>query len=188
MLIGETLHLPFGVYTLEAITPVLAGLGLTWGLIVWQVARVGEPWTVAREAGDASAAEPLDRWQTAKGMAVAGVLLLAFLFAPWPREVVALTGVGVLLMSRKFHSSKMLGLVDWELLVMFIGLFSVNHALQKHGLQAQAVAEAAALGVALGEPMPLFGASFVLSNIVSNVPAVMLLLPAATHTLAVTAG
>jgi Na+/H+ antiporter NhaD/arsenite permease-like protein len=41
---------------------------------------------------------------------------------------VALAVAGVLLMSRKLHSSKMLGLVDWELLVMFVGLFVVNHA------------------------------------------------------------
>jgi Na+/H+ antiporter NhaD/arsenite permease-like protein len=32
--------------------------------------------------------------------------------------------------------------------------------------------------------MPLFGATFVLSNIVSNVPAVMLLLPVAQHAFA----
>ena len=47
MLIGETLHLPFGGYALEAAAPVLAGLLLTWGLIVWQVARSGEAWTLA---------------------------------------------------------------------------------------------------------------------------------------------
>jgi Na+/H+ antiporter NhaD/arsenite permease-like protein len=181
MLIGETLHLPFGGYALEAAGPVLAGLLLTWALVVWQTR--GE-WLLAEGATDAAETEALDRWQTAKGLAVAAVLLLAFLFAPWPREVVALTGAGVLLMSRKFHSSKMLGLVDWELLVLFMGLFVVNHALQKTGLPAQAVAEFAALGVHLGEPMPLFGASFVLSNIVSNVPAVMLLLPVAQHALA----
>jgi Na+/H+ antiporter NhaD/arsenite permease-like protein len=75
----------------------------------------------------------------------------------------------------------MLGLVDWELLVLFIGLFVVNHALEKTGLPARAVAALAASGVRLDEPGPLFGASFLLSNIVSNVPAVMLLLPVAQH-------
>jgi Na+/H+ antiporter NhaD/arsenite permease-like protein len=181
MLIGESLHLPFGGYALEAAAPVFAGLLLTWALVVRQTR--GE-WALPEGATEAAEGEPLDRWQTAKGLAVAAVLLLAFLFAPWPREVVALTGAGVLLMSRKFHSSKMLGLVDWELLVMFMGLFVVNHALQKTGLPAQAVAEFAALGVHLAEPAPLFGATFVLSNIVSNVPAVMLLLPVAKHALA----
>jgi Na+/H+ antiporter NhaD/arsenite permease-like protein len=38
--------------------------------------------------------------------------------------------------------------------------------------------------VALQEPATLGTAAFVLSNVVSNVPAVMLLLPVATHALA----
>ena len=67
-------------------------------------------------------------------------IVACFLFTPWPREVVALTGAGVLLMSRRLHSRQMLGLVDWELLVLFIGLFVVNHALQKTGLPARLVA------------------------------------------------
>ena len=78
----------------------------------------------------------------------------------------------------------MLGLVDWELLVLFMGLFVVNDALQRTGVPARLVADAAALGLHLDHPAPLFGAAFVLSNIVSNVPAVMLLLPVAHHPLA----
>jgi hypothetical protein len=39
---------------------------------------------------------PFDRWQTTKGLTVAIVLLLAFLFTSWPREHVALTAAGVL--------------------------------------------------------------------------------------------
>ena len=142
------------------------------------------PRALSLRATEAAEGETLDRWQTTKGLAVAAALVRAFLFAPWPREVVALTGAGVLLMSRKFHSSKMFGLVDWELLVLFMGLFFVNHALQKTGLPAQAGADFAALGVRLGDPTPWFGATFVLSNIVSNVPAVTLLLPVAHHALA----
>jgi Na+/H+ antiporter NhaD/arsenite permease-like protein len=33
-----------------------------------------------------------------------------------------------------------MGLVDWQLLLLFIGLFVVNHALATTGLTAQAVA------------------------------------------------
>ena len=185
MLIGQTLHLSFAGYAAEAAAPVLIGLVVTWGLIVaqtrgrWQ--RSGE---AARADERRHVTEELDRWQTAKGLAVALLIVLSFLFTPWPREVVALTGAGVLLMSRKLHSSKMLGLVDWELLILFIGLFVVNHALQKTGLPARAVAEFAAAGLPLDHPAPLFGATFLLSNIVSNVPAVMLLLPVAQHALA----
>jgi Na+/H+ antiporter NhaD/arsenite permease-like protein len=181
MLIGQTLSLPFAGYAAQAAMPVLVGLALTWILIV---ASVRGRWV--REGGSAatessSAPIPLDRWQTAKGLAVALAVLLAFLFAPWPREVVALAGAGVLLMSRKLHSGRMLGLVDWELLVLFMGLFVVNDALQRTGLPAQIVTASEAMGLRLDHPAPLFGAAFLLSNIVSNVPAVMLLLPVAAQ-------
>lgn len=190
MLIGETLKLSFGGYFAQALVPVLLGLLVTWALIAWQMRG---RWT--RAEGDAAraaaperredAGAPLDRWQTAKGLSVAAVLLAVFLFLPaWPRDVAALTGAGLLLTSRKLHSSKMLGLVDWELLILFIGLFVVNHALQQTGIVAGIVADFAAAGVNLGQPVPLFSATLVLSNVVSNVPAVMLLLPVAAHALA----
>lgn len=125
-----------------------------------------------------------DAWQTTKGLLVAGALLGVFLLTSWPREAAALIGAGVLLTSRRLHSRQMLGLVDWELLVLFVGLFVVNHALQDSGLVAQGVAALAATGVPLEQPGILFGASVLLSNLVSNVPAVMLLLPVATDPLA----
>ena len=188
MLIGERLKLSFSGYLLEAAIPVVLGLFVVWGVIVLSSRRA---WALAAEeaATDALPAhlEPaprVDRWQTAKGLSVAAVVFILFLFAPVPREVVALTTAGVLMMSRRLHSRKMLGLVDWQLLVLFIGLFVVNHGLEKTGLIHQFVGRMAALGVDLHEPLPLFVASFALSNIVSNVPAVMLLLPVATHELA----
>jgi Na+/H+ antiporter NhaD/arsenite permease-like protein len=180
MLIGQTLGLSFAGYAADAAPPVLAGLLLTWLVIVLRVRGCwARPDDAPARPQAPSEAVAFDRWQAAKGLAVAVAVLLAFLFAPWPRDVVALTGAGVLLMSRRLHSSQMLGLVDWELLVLFMALFVVNDALQRTGLPAQAMAESAALGVQLDHPASMFGAAFVLSNIVSNVPAVMLLLPAA---------
>lgn len=192
MLIGQTLQLSFAGYFLDAAAPVLAGLFVTWGLLVGRVRARGAVVISAApdraptrapvpSTGPSPARPALDRWQTAKGLAVASTVVLCFVFTPWPREVVALTGAGVLLMSRKLHSRNMLGLVDWELLVLFMGLFVVNHALQQTGLPAQLMAHAVAAGVPLQHPAPLFGATFLLSNVVSNVPAVMLLLPSASH-------
>jgi len=71
----------------------------------------------------------------------------------------------------------MLGLVDWQLLILFMGLFVVNHAVQQTGLPTQVVEALASAGFNMRDPGPLFVTSFALSNIVSNVPAVMLLLP-----------
>ena len=103
--------------------------------------------------------------------------MAVFLLTPWPREVAALVGAGVLLLSRRLHSARVLGFVDWPLLLLFIGLFVVNHAFAATGLAGQAVAWLAAQGVALAEPGVLLVAGVTLSNLVSNVPAVMLLLP-----------
>lgn len=180
MLIGQVLALPFAGYTLAALVPVLLSLAAAWGIIAWRLKTAFSLKEALEERrGDAYAT--FDPWQTAKGLAVALALVAVFLFTSWPREVAALTGAGILLMSRRLHSNKMLGLVDWELLVLFIGLFVVNHAFERTGLAAEAMRALAAAGVPLEAPAPFFAATFVLSNVVSNVPAVMLLLPAATE-------
>jgi len=187
MLIGQTLQLSFAGYFAEVALPVALGLAATWGLIAWQTrgrwAEHDAPspavTTQAPVASDDEA--PLDRWQTAKGLAIAAALILAFVLTSWPREHLALTAAGVLLMSRKLHTARTLGLVDWELLILFIGLFVVNHALQRTGIASTLVNDFAALGFDLRQPGPLFAGTFVLSNLVSNVPAVMLLLPFADH-------
>ena len=186
ILVGQTLRLSFHGYFLEAAIPVALGLAAAWALISWLMRgswhRPEE--SAASAAGEGRNEVPFRPWQSAKGLAVAIALLIAFVWGPWPREHVALTAAGILLMSRRLHSNKMLGLVDWELLVLFIGLFVVNYALQRTGLVTKAVNDLAASGIDLREPGPLFFATFVLSNIVSNVPAVMLLLPLAQHPLA----
>lgn len=183
MLIGSRLRLSFAGYAAEAAVPVLLGLAATWAVIRvqsrgrWEL-PTSEAATVERREDEPA---PLNRWQSAKGLAVAGALLAVFMFTGWPREAAALAGAGLLLMSRRLHSHKMLGLVDWELLVLFTGLFVVNDAFQRTGLPAAAVADLAASGLRLQDPAPLFGITLVLSNAVSNVPAVMLLLPVATR-------
>jgi Na+/H+ antiporter NhaD/arsenite permease-like protein len=187
MLIGQTMRLSFDGYFLDAIIPVALGLVASWVLIVHQTRG---RWQEADEAAGAAGVSelqagsmPFDAWQTTKGLLVAGALLVAFLVAPWPREHMALIGAGILLMSRQLRSRNMLGLVDWELLVLFMSLFVVNAAFQRTGFTEHAIAWLASLGVRLDQPGALFAATFVLSNLVSNVPAVMLLMPVVHHPL-----
>jgi Na+/H+ antiporter NhaD/arsenite permease-like protein len=97
---------------------------------------------------------------------------------------VALAGAGVLLLSRRMASREMLGLVDWQLLVLLIGLFIVNDAFARTGAMESALSALGGVGVDPTSPGWLFVLSAALSNLVSNVPATMLLLPAATHPLA----
>ena len=181
MLIGSVLQLHFGDYLRQALAPVGISLALLWlWLAFGPGARAGASELLSpvgvRVSTDDDA--PLfDRWQTAKGLIVASALMGIFLFTDWPRDVAALVGAGVLLLSRRFHSADVMGFVDWQLLLLFIGLFVVNHAFETTGLAAEAVAWLATQGVHLTEPGALLVVGVALSNLVSNVPAVMLLLP-----------
>ena len=179
MLIGEMLELPFAGYLAEAIVPVVLSLAALWFLLTRTLESSVVTFDQAQVTPSAGQEPVFDRWQTIKGLATAGVLMTVFLVTDWPRDVAALIGAGILLLSQRFHSSRVMSLVDWELLVLFVGLFVVNHALEMSGATERAIQWIAAQGVALGEPGPLFMATLTLSNIVSNVPAVMLLLPVA---------
>ncbi|MGE0349541.1 anion transporter [Hydrogenophaga sp.] len=181
MLIGSVLQLPFGGYARQALPPVLIGLVLLWAWLAFgpgSVAGAQHIHTSRLPEREEVNAEPrFDTWQTTKGLVVASALMLIFLFTDWPRDVAALVGAGLLLLSRRLHSAHVMGLVDWPLLILFMGLFVVNHAFETTGLAAQAVTWLGTQGVLLTDPGPLLVAGAVLSNLVSNVPAVMLLLP-----------
>jgi len=180
MLIGQTLDLSFRSYLIDGGVPAVLGLGVVW-LVITALYRgrwIRESTLVVAEA------PPFDRWATLKGTAVVSVVMLLFLVSPWPREVIALGGAAALLVSRKTASRELLAAVDWPLLVLFVGLFVVNAAMAQSGLVSGLLMIARRLGADLTQPTALFVATAILSNIVSNVPAVMLLLPAARHDLA----
>ncbi len=189
MLIGSVLQLDFAAYLRVALLPVALSLTLLWAWLAFgpgagQAAAVlpGPADGATRTDGHRDEtgpddAPPFDPVQTVKGLGVALLLMAVFLFTDWPRDVAALVGAGVLLLSRRLHSAHVMGFVDWQLLLLFIGLFVVNHAFQHTGLAAEAVVALAAWGVHLNEPGPLLVLGALLSNLVSNVPAVMLLLP-----------
>ncbi len=183
ILIGQSLKLSFSGYILIAGVPSLLGLLVTWAVIAY---RYRGNWHDG-DKGWEPRSEDLtswNSWQSTKALLITGILFVAFLATPLPRDILALGAAGVLLMSRKMHSRHMLGLVDWQLLVLFCGLFIVNHALTQTGVPNKVVAELIKAGVDPAHPAWLFTITALLSNLVSNVPAAMLLLPIAHHPLA----
>ena len=179
MLIGSVMQLHFADYLRRALPPVGLSLLLLWLWLAWGPGSRATATAAVPVAGTAAEDEEpaFDAFQTAKGLSAATALLLIFLFTDWPRDVAALVGAGVLLLSRRLHSAQVMGFVDWQLLLLFIGLFVVNQAFESTGLAAEAVAWLGGRGVHLNEPGPLLVVGVALSNLVSNVPAVMLLLP-----------
>ena len=100
-----------------------------------------------------------------------GVIVL--FFAGAPMEVTALAAAAVLLLDR-VNPKKVFGQVDWGLLVMFAGLFVVVHAFEAHVVRCWGVDQWDGLQ---GSIWLLSLVSASLSNIVSNVPAVLLFRP-----------
>ncbi len=180
ILIGQVLKLSFSRYLWQAGVPSVLGLAVVWGVIV---SMTGGNWS-SSDIPPQPRALKLDVWQTGKGFLLLATMVVLFLFAPWPRELVALAAVGVLLCSKKMRSREMLGIVDWQLLVLFIALFIVNYTLNQSGYLGQMKTHLTEIGVNIEQPIWLFATSVALSNIVSNVPTVMLLLSSAVHTLA----
>ncbi len=175
MLIGQSLGLHFGGYMLEAALPVFAGMMIAWAIIcfTYRGAWQGE----TRPPLDVG--PPFNRWHTVKGLLIVVTVMALFLADAAEREVVALGAAALVLTSRKLSSREMIGLVDWHLLVLFVGLFVVNGALTPTGAMDDVLKFLADRGIDLANPWWLFVGSAVLSNIVSNVPATMLLLPTA---------
>jgi Na+/H+ antiporter NhaD/arsenite permease-like protein len=121
--------------------------------------------------------EPADsksqRWLRRKSVAVTLAAVVLF-FTGLPLELVALGGAAVLLLGRT-KPEKVYREVDWSLLVMFTGLFIVVHAFQVHVVAQWGIE---GWGWLLHHPVDLMSlVSAGLSNLVSNVPAVLLMAP-----------
>jgi Na+/H+ antiporter NhaD/arsenite permease-like protein len=108
-----------------------------------------------------------------KSATVAFLTVILF-FTGLPMAVVALGAAAVLLVGR-LKPERIYREVDWSLLLLFSSLFVVVHAFQVHVVSRWNVA---GWGFLLDHPIGLLGlASAVLSNLVSNVPAVLLFEP-----------
>jgi Na+/H+ antiporter NhaD/arsenite permease-like protein len=105
-----------------------------------------------------------------KTIAAVSVMLVAFL-AGVPIALVAIGGAAYTLLTRRVNPEKVYREIDWGLLVLFTGLFVVIGAVEERGLAAEALGWTS--GAGLHRPLVLTVVTAVLSNLVSNVPAVL---------------
>jgi Na+/H+ antiporter NhaD/arsenite permease-like protein len=104
--------------------------------------------------------------------AVVGLgLVVAMLLGVSP-PLAAMAAASVLLVTRRVSPGRVHALVDWPLLAMFAGLFVVVEGVERSGIAAWLVAR---LTGVLGGAHGFVALTAALSNLVSNVPAVMLL-------------
>ena len=82
--------------------------------------------------------------------------------------------ITVVVFSVVYPGRKMLDHVDWQLLLLFIGLFVVNGAFQQTDLPQQWLDNLQSHGIDFRNPATLFITTAFLSDLVSNVPAMAL--------------
>ncbi|MBP7243237.1 SLC13 family permease [Amaricoccus sp.] len=176
MIAAEALHISFTGFLRLAAVPAILSLPIVWGVVV--LLYRGR-WTLARtpHAGPAAPTPEPNRVETLKAAAVTFAVVLAFVFTDWSRDLVALGAAAFLLVNRQVASGDLLKNVDGNLILLLMGLFVVNAALAATGLPQRLLADLRAAGLDLSSPVTLYGVVAVLSNVVGNNPAVMLLSP-----------
>lgn len=171
MLVGLASGIGFTEFFLSLAPVAAAGLAVIWVVIVLvyraEFTAVTFPDTYALGGRKY---RPLLR----KSL-VATALMLAAMIAGVPIPLAALLAAAIVLMTRRLKPERVFREIDWGLLVFFAALFVVTGAIETSGLGAHLFALLRPW--AEGGVASLSAAVVVLSNVVSNVPAVMLFRP-----------
>lgn len=180
MIIGTLSHIPYWRFTACLAPVALVGLVIDYGVIAVVYRKKLSERT---EASAAYLLKPAERrkaasgsvqsWRVWKSVAVILAIIVLF-FAGMPVALVALGAAAVLFLSR-VRPEKVYSQIDWRLLLMFCCLFMVVHAFDARVVQHWRIDQWKPL---LGSPLILLSlVSAALSNLVSNVPAVLLFKP-----------
>jgi len=154
---------------LKGLAPVaLIGLFIAWGALHWLYPDHGAPGEIADNGASR-------RIPTGGLLFPLGVLIgvLAGFVAGFSPALVAALGAVLLLARRSQPPEEIYREVDWSLLILFVGLFLIMGGAETSGITGQMLHAAEHLN--LRNPWILSGVIVVVSNLVSNVPAVMLL-------------
>ena len=175
MMIGSFSGIPYRQF-LATLGPIaLAGLVLT--VVVIYLAYHNEFQSHARVQVTLRPAR-VDRKLMWKSL-IASFAMIVLFFAGWPVPKVAVVVGALLLITRRVNPEKVYRRIDWSLLVMFVGLFVVVAGGEKTSLEKDLATFAGRIHL---ENVYLLSAfSAVLSNLVSNVPAVLVFKPFAAH-------
>lgn len=169
MLIGSVSHISYRNFLVHLGPIALAGLFIDWALMHWLYLRRA---TISAEREVAAAPELEHHLPRVKPVIVLAVVLVGFLVGAPPAMMAAL-GAAVLLITRTMEPRRVYDEVDWGLLVFFIGLFIIVGGAQRAGLTEALLRPFNAWNLHRIWSYSLLTA--LLSNVVSNVPAVMLL-------------
>lgn len=175
MMIGSFSGIPYRQF-LAALAPI-AAFGLILTVLVIRFAYRRE-FAAAARVEVAKKAVRVDRGLMWKAILVSAGMIVMF-FAGWPVPKVAIIAGALLLITRRVNPDKVYQGIDWSLLVMFSGLFIVIAGIEHTSLETSLDSLAARLR--LDNVFLLSGFTAALSNLVSNVPAVLVFKPLVEH-------
>ena len=168
MLVGGFSGIGYRAFLVREAPVAVIGLTLVF-LVIWLVYRHRLPPTLPVVELEERFA--VHRALMVKTIAAVSVMLVAFL-AGVPIALVAIGGAAYCLLTRRVNPEKVYREIDWGLLVLFTGLFVVIAGVEASGLTGELLDLASVIG--LYRPAVLTAVTAVLSNVVSNVPAVLL--------------
>lgn len=169
MLIGSFSGIKYRDF-LAHLAPVAAlGLLIDWAVLYWFHMRRAPPLV---EEPEAIPLPPLDLSRLTKPAVVVTAVVIGF-FMGAPPPAMAAFGAALLLITRTIDPHKLYEQVDWGLLVFFVGLFVIVGAAENAGIVSRMLDFARYWNLQHVAVFTVLTA--ILSNIVSNVPAVMLL-------------
>ena len=171
MMIGSFSGIPYRHF-IAVLGPVAAaGLVLVVAAVFW---RYRSEFLARSQVAVQKRAVQVNRGLMWKSLAIA-LAMIAMFFVGWPVPKVAIVAGAVLLITRRVRPGDVYSRIDWALLVMFSGLFIVIAGVEKTSLETQLAAFAGQIH--LDNTFLLSGITAVLSNLVSNVPAVLVFKP-----------
>ncbi len=171
MMIGSLSRIPYREFT-AALAPVAAiGLLVTFASIAFAFRR---EFRDLQRVDVEELRVRVNRVLLWKSLA-ASAGMIALFFHGWPVAKVAVVTGALLLVTRRVKPEKIYHEIDYSLLALFAGLFIVVAGLEKTSLQRDALAFASRFRLDQVGVLSAFSAA--LSNLVSNVPAVLVFRP-----------
>jgi Na+/H+ antiporter NhaD/arsenite permease-like protein len=171
MIIGTLSQIPYGSFA-AALAPI-AAIGLLITIVLMVLLNPREFLTKER-LPETILASHYHGWLVAKA-SLATLAMLVLFFLGQPVAKVAIVVGALLLLTRRIKPAKVYAEIDGQLLLMFAGLFVVVAGLEHAVLTREVVNGAGRLH--LDNVWVLSGVTAALSNLVSNVPAVLVLKP-----------
>jgi Na+/H+ antiporter NhaD/arsenite permease-like protein len=169
MLVGSLSGISYARFAAELTPIAVVGLALASAVICVLFRR---ELAQARPATGVVRIRPLHRRLMIKPLLVASLMLVGF-FAGMEPALVATAGAAALLVTRRVKPEKVWRRIDWDLLMLFVGLFVVIGGTEAAHLDQRIFTLLRNIGTETIGGLTVVAT--VLSNLISNVPAVMLL-------------